>query len=165
MSSKDYPAVEAKMLIRKPVAEVFEAMVNPDITSKFWFTRSSGRVEPGKTLEWEWGQFGVSDTVDILEVRTNEYLSLKWKLGDLKTKVEMFFESYSDASTLLKVTESGFWGSAPAQDEQLQEKINLMLGQNGGWNLVLSNMKAWLEHGIDLNLIADHNPELARKTT
>ncbi len=30
------------MLIRKPVAEVFEAFVNPDITSKFWFTKGSG---------------------------------------------------------------------------------------------------------------------------
>lgn len=45
------------MLIRKPVEEVFEAMINPDITSTFWFTKSSGRVEPWKTLEWEGGQF------------------------------------------------------------------------------------------------------------
>lgn len=159
MNEKDLPIVKAQMLIRKPITEVFETMVNPDITSKFWFTKSSGSVEPGKTLEWEWGQFGVSDTVDILEVRTNEYISLEWKLGGLKTKVKMFFEAYSEASTLFKVTESGFWNSAPAQDEKLEEKINLMLGQNGGWNLVLSNMKAWLEHDLDLNLIADHNPQ------
>jgi uncharacterized protein YndB with AHSA1/START domain len=36
------------MLIRRPVAEVFEAVVDPDVTTKFWFTRSSGRLEPGK---------------------------------------------------------------------------------------------------------------------
>ena len=30
---------KAEMLIRKPVAEVFEAFINPDITSKFWFTK------------------------------------------------------------------------------------------------------------------------------
>lgn len=159
MNKQNYPIVKAQMLIRKPVNEVFEAMVNPEITSKFWFTKSSGPVEAGKTLEWEWGQFGVSDTVDILKVRTNEYISLKWKLGDLKTLVEMVFESYSDTSTLFKVTESGFWGSDPAGDEKLEEKINLMLGQNGGWSIVLINMKAWLEHELDLNLIADHNPQ------
>ena len=39
---------KAEMLIRKPVAEVFEAFVNPDITSKFWFTKGSGRLEAGK---------------------------------------------------------------------------------------------------------------------
>lgn len=159
MNNLKHPIVTSKMLIRKPISEVFEAMVNPDITSKFWFTKSSGPVEPGKSLEWEWGQFGVSDTVDILEVRSNEYISLEWKLGDLKTKVEMFFEPHSNTSTLFKVTESGFWDSPPAQDEKLEEKINLMLGQNGGWNLVLCNMKAWLEHELDLNLIADHNPK------
>ncbi|MEX0723549.1 MAG: SRPBCC domain-containing protein [Gracilimonas sp.] len=158
MNEKDLSVVEAKMLIRKPLAKVFEAMINPKITSKFWFTKSSGSVEPGKTLEWEWGQFGVSDTVDILEVKTNEYISLEWKLGELKTKVEMFFEAYSDTSTLFKVTENGFWDSIPAKDEKLEEKINLMLGQNGGWNLMLSSMKAWLEHELDLNLTADHNP-------
>lgn len=159
MNTRTYPIVEAQMLIRKPVTEVFEAMANPDITSKFWFTKSSGPVEAGKTLEWEWGQFGVKNTVDILDVTTNEYISLEWKLGELKTKVEMFFEPYSDISTIFKVIESGFWDSSPAQDEKLEEKINLMLGQNGGWNLVLSNMKAWLEHELDLNLIADHNPK------
>jgi uncharacterized protein YndB with AHSA1/START domain len=42
------------MLIRKPVAEVFEAFVNPDITTKFWFTKSSGRLEAGKQVQWEW---------------------------------------------------------------------------------------------------------------
>jgi hypothetical protein len=32
------------MLVRKPVADVFEAFVKPDITTKFWFTKSSGRL-------------------------------------------------------------------------------------------------------------------------
>jgi uncharacterized protein YndB with AHSA1/START domain len=45
---------KAEMLIRKPVAEVFEAFVNPDITSKFWFTGSSGRLAAGKQVQWDW---------------------------------------------------------------------------------------------------------------
>lgn len=159
MNKRNYPIVEAQMLIRESVADVFEAMVNPHITSKFWFTKSSGRVEPGQTLEWEWGQFGVKDTVDIKEVKPNELISLEWKLGELKTFVEMVFEPYSETSTLVKVRESGFWEIDPAKDEKLEEKINMMLGQNGGWNLVLSNLKAWLEHEMNLNLIADHHPQ------
>ncbi len=147
------------MLIRKPVKNVFEAMVNPDITSNFWFTKSSGRVEPGKTLEWEWGQFGVKDIVEILEVKPDEFISLNWSIGELTTTVEMFFDQHSDQATLVKVREHGFWETIPAEDEQLEEKIDMMLGQNGGWNLVLSSMKAWLEHELDLNLIADHHPQ------
>jgi hypothetical protein len=48
MSLDHPPFGKAEMLIRKPAAEVFEAFVNPAITSRFWFTKSSGRLEPGK---------------------------------------------------------------------------------------------------------------------
>jgi uncharacterized protein YndB with AHSA1/START domain len=41
------------MLIRRPVAGVFEAFVNPDITTRFWFTKSSGRLEAGKRVQWD----------------------------------------------------------------------------------------------------------------
>lgn len=42
------PFGKVEMLIRKPVAEVFEAFINPVITTKFWLTKSSGRIEEGK---------------------------------------------------------------------------------------------------------------------
>ena len=44
----DFPVAKAEMLIRRPVTEVFEAFVNPAITSRFWFTKGSGRLEPGR---------------------------------------------------------------------------------------------------------------------
>ncbi|MCC5905061.1 MAG: SRPBCC family protein [Balneolaceae bacterium] len=159
MDSQKTVIVKAGMLIRKPVNEVFEAMVNPEITSKFWFTRSSGRVEAGKSIEWEWGQFGLKDTVNILEVKPNKLITLNWRLEDLTTTVEIHFEPKSDTATFVKVFEKGFLNTPPAEDKNLEKKINLMLGQNGGWNLVLANMKAWLEYKIDLNLIADHSPQ------
>ena len=39
---------KAEMLIRKPVTHVFEAFVDPMITSKFWFSRGSAKLEVGK---------------------------------------------------------------------------------------------------------------------
>ena len=39
------PVMNTGMLIRKPVADVFEAFIDPDVTTKFWFTKSSGRLE------------------------------------------------------------------------------------------------------------------------
>jgi uncharacterized protein YndB with AHSA1/START domain len=50
MSAAKQPVAQAEMLIRKPVAEVFEAFGNPVITSKFWFTKESGRLEAGKVF-------------------------------------------------------------------------------------------------------------------
>ena len=55
--------VEAQMLIRKPAAEVFQAFIDPEITKHFWFTRSSGSLEEGKTITWEWEMYEVSTQV------------------------------------------------------------------------------------------------------
>ncbi len=44
MSNLKLSVVKTEMLIRKPVAEVFEAFVDPEVTTKFWFAKSSGRL-------------------------------------------------------------------------------------------------------------------------
>ena len=54
------PISKTGMLIRKPVAEVFEAFINPDITTQFWFTKSSGRLQAGQQVQWDWEMYGVS---------------------------------------------------------------------------------------------------------
>ncbi|WP_232816228.1 hypothetical protein [Chryseobacterium capnotolerans] len=46
MSSTVY--VEAQMLIRKPIEDVFEAFINPEVTTNFWFTKSTGKLEEGE---------------------------------------------------------------------------------------------------------------------
>jgi uncharacterized protein YndB with AHSA1/START domain len=42
---------EAAILIRRPAAEVFNAFMDPAVTTKFWFTKSSGKLDKGKTVE------------------------------------------------------------------------------------------------------------------
>jgi uncharacterized protein YndB with AHSA1/START domain len=42
MELRHVQSAKAEMLIRKPVEEVFEAFVNPAVTTKFWFTKSRG---------------------------------------------------------------------------------------------------------------------------
>jgi uncharacterized protein YndB with AHSA1/START domain len=39
------PVAESEMLIRRSVADVFEAFIDPDVTTNFWFTKSSGRLK------------------------------------------------------------------------------------------------------------------------
>jgi len=39
MTNKKTKCAEAKMMIRKPVEEVFEAFMNPAITQNFWLQR------------------------------------------------------------------------------------------------------------------------------
>jgi uncharacterized protein YndB with AHSA1/START domain len=65
------PSAQTGMLIRRPVSEVFEAIVNPEITTKFWFTRSSGRLEVGTPIRWDWEMYDVSIRVTATVIDPN----------------------------------------------------------------------------------------------
>ena len=48
-------AATARTLIRKPASEVFDAFVNPETMSKFWFTRRDDGLRKGETVTWYLG--------------------------------------------------------------------------------------------------------------
>jgi uncharacterized protein YndB with AHSA1/START domain len=141
--------VNAQMLIRRPVAEVFEAFVNPEITTKFWFTKSSGKLEQGKTVRWDWEMFGVGDELTVKDLEENRRILIEWASDS--SKVEWNFEPRGDNTTLVTITNSGF---ASIGDEILAQALDA----KGGYTTVLAGLKAWLEHGIELNLIQDQYP-------
>ena len=41
MEKSKLPTVETQMLIRNPISIVFQSFIDPAITTKFWFTKSS----------------------------------------------------------------------------------------------------------------------------
>ncbi|GAA5521361.1 SRPBCC family protein [Aliifodinibius salicampi] len=156
MSSQAQLNAKSGMLIRRSTGEVFEALVNPDVTTQFWFTKSSGRLEEGKTVTWTWGQFGVSADITVTKIEDNKLIQFQWPSGEEESAyrtVRLSFESKAGGTTFVQVIESEF----DKNDEQL---INKIAGQTEGWALVLSAMKAWLEYGINLNLISDHKPNI-----
>ena len=140
---------EAKMLIRKPSSEVFEAMVNPEITKNFWFTKSSGKLEVNKSVTWEWEMYQVSAVVNVIAIVKNEKIKFEW--NNPARTVEFQFESMSDNSTYVSVKEYGY-------TETGDELLAIIRDSTGGFTTVLDGMKAFLEHGINLNLIADKFP-------
>ena len=145
------------MLIRKPVAEVFEAFVNPDITTKFWFTKSSGKLKVGQQVKWEWEMYGVSDLVNVKEIEQDKRILIEWGSANEKpTTVEWIFTARADKTTFVSIANSGFLGDG---DEIVEQAIN----SAGGFATVLASMKAFLEHNINLNLIADHSPDKIKK--
>ncbi len=72
MEIQQLPSAKAEMLIRQPVAEVFEAFVDPAITARFWFTKSSGRLETGKQIQWDWEMYGHSVQVNVKAIEENK---------------------------------------------------------------------------------------------
>jgi uncharacterized protein YndB with AHSA1/START domain len=146
------PIVKAGMLIRKSPEKVFEAFVNPEITTKFWFTRSTGRLEIGKHIVWTWEMYNVSAQVIVKEIEPNKRILIEWGDPGEMTEVEWTFTQYENDSTYVSITNTGFKGNGDSVVAQA-------LDSTGGFTTVLDGAKAWLEHGIELNLIEDKFPK------
>ena len=142
---------KAEMLIRRPAEEVFEAFVEPSITSKFWFTRGSGRLEPHKEVTWEWAMYGLSIRVIVKALEPNKHILIEWPGYGSPTTVEWRFTSRPDG-TFVSITNAGFSGDARAMAVQAAESTE-------GFALVLAGLKALLEHNIRLNLVRDRHPD------
>jgi uncharacterized protein YndB with AHSA1/START domain len=141
------------MLIRRPVAEVFEAFVNPETITRFWFTRSSGRLERGTTVEWTWDMYGFSIPVVVRELVPDERIVVEWPgAGGTPTTVAFSFSARPDGTTFVDVSNSGFTAAGG-------ELVEQVAGAASGFSFVLAGAKAWLEHGIRLNLVADRYPD------
>ena len=150
MTTNKSKCAEAQMLIRKPVEEVFEAFINPSITKNFWFTKGSGKLEVGKKIIWTWEMYNISATVIAGEILPNQRIVFEW--DEPSRNVEINFKELDDESTYVSVTESGF-------DKTGDELIEAIKASTGGFTTVLDGLKAFLEHRINLNLIADKFPK------
>ena len=148
----DAPVATAQMLIRKPVAQVFEALVNPAITSHFWFSKSSGPLEVGKQVRWDWEMYGHHTTVDVKAIEDNKRILIEWNGPENPSLVEWNFEPKGKDRTFVTVKN---WGFAADANKAVNEAIN----STGGFSFLLAALKAYLEHGIELNLVLDHAPD------
>ena len=146
MTAIQAPTVRADMLIRRPPAQVYEAFVDPAITTRFWFSRASGPLQVGQTVTWWWDQYGVSAPAQVDALEPGRLIRLRWPLP-----VEWRFEPHGDHTTLVHITATGF----EANDNGVSQAIDNM----GGFMLVLAGCKAWLEHGIELNVVGDKAPD------
>ncbi|MCY3771881.1 MAG: SRPBCC family protein [Gemmatimonadetes bacterium] len=137
------------MLVRRPIEEVFNAFVDPAVTTRFWFTGSSGKLEPGATVTWAWEMYGVSAEVRVKAIEPPSRILIEW--DEPATTVEWRFTSHGTEATLVQISNAGFQGTE-------EEVVGMALDSMGGFSLVLAALKAWLEHGIALDLVADRDP-------
>jgi uncharacterized protein YndB with AHSA1/START domain len=144
------PIASAGMLIRRPVAEVFEAFVAPTVTTRFWFSRGSGRLEPGASVRWDWEMYGAGSDVRVKAIEPGARILIDW--DDPATEVEWRFEARGPDRTWVTVENRGFHG----EDEA---RVAAALDSTGGFALVLAGAKIWLEHGIEPNFVLDRHPD------
>lgn len=149
---KEPPTVKVGMLVRKPVAEVFEAFVDPAITSKFWFSKGSAKLKTGTKVTWDWEMYDLSESVSVKDVDRNKRILVEWSAYGAPTTVEWTFTSRPDGTTFVDITETGFSGTG-------DEVAGLAIGSTEGFTMVLAGLKAYLEHDLTLNLVPDRFPD------
>ncbi len=144
--------------IAKPVAEVFEAVVNPAELSRYFTTGGAkGRLETGVTVYWDFHDYPGVFPVEVVEVETNRRIVLRWEASEgapsdgneaviapagYSTTVTMSFDPLDGGRTLVSISEEGW--------RETDTGLKASYGNCQGWSQALCALKAYLEYGINL---------------
>jgi uncharacterized protein YndB with AHSA1/START domain len=134
--------IKTALQISKPVNEVFEAIVDPVKMSNYFISKSSGRMEEGEQLTWQFPEFEMNFPVRIGKIERNKYISFYWDIDGIELLTEMTLTPKTNDSTLVTITEK-----SRKNDEA---GIKWLKGNTEGWANFLACLKAWLEYGINL---------------
>ncbi len=139
------PGFKVEARVAKPLAEVFEAVVDPGRLSRYFATGGAkGRLERGVIVVWDFADFPGPVEVRVRSVLKNALIILEWASaeGAYSTQVEIHFEAIGKDRTLVTAEESGW---LPTDSGFAASYKNCE-----GWTNMLCCLKAWLEHGIVL---------------
>src|SRR5690606_4581254 len=112
----------ATIQIQKPIEEVFEGIVNPEMMTKYFISESSGRMETGKELNWKFPEFPDKYPIKEIKIETNRLVSFVWDEGKF---VNIKLESLPDKITLVKVIEDG--------KTYNEDNLKWVIGNTEGW--------------------------------
>jgi uncharacterized protein YndB with AHSA1/START domain len=143
MSQSKKLQIKSSLKIQKPVEQVFEAIVDPQKMSDYFISKSSGRMEAGKTLIWQFPEIEMEFPVSVHKIVSPGYVSFYWDDFDgTKTLVEINLQLTGENETKVSVTESS---------RELDDAGIAWFGRNTeGWANFLACLKAYLEYNINL---------------
>ena len=150
----DTISATAQMLIRAAPQLVFDAFVNAETMSRFWFTRRDNGLAEGETIFWYVGAsddaYGIE--VRVRELRRPETIRIEWGDGNQFTEVVWRIERTGAGFSRLTIEENGFMGSNA-------EIVAQALDSTKGFNQLIVALKALLEHDAPINIVADHSAD------
>ena len=141
----------AKMFIRRPAADVFNAFVQPELIKKFWLKDTTGPLKQGAQVEWEFMVPGATERVQVTALDAPRRISFTWSEGGLS--VDMTFSEERPGITNASVEVRGFerdGGTDPVVDA------------TEGFSIVLCDLKVLFETGFSAGLVKD-NAELIHR--
>jgi uncharacterized protein YndB with AHSA1/START domain len=134
------PTFRVFIIVNRPRHDVFEAVADPkELSSYFTTGGASARLEQGQAVTWDFGDFPGAFPVEVTEVVPDERIVFNWKANepgtDYQLQVTMNF-------TKVEVAEAGWHETDAAKKASY--------GNCMGWAQMLSALKMWAEHRINL---------------
>ena len=137
------PKFQVQLKIRRPVEQVFDAVIDSKKLTGYFIQASSGPLREGTTVKWSFAEAPEPLDVIVQSVRENEAIVFDWPTQrGYNTRVEMEFKALDSANTMVLIRESGWIADDPG--------IELSYGNAGGWMHMLCCLKAYLEYQINL---------------
>lgn len=135
--------------ISRPLADVYEAVADPEQLSKYFTTGGArGRLETGTEVSWDFHDFPGAFPVTVVEAEPPSRIVIRWggnatSSEDGTTTTTFEFEAIDNgARTLVTITESSWTPTADGAKNAF--------GNCQGWTGMLAALKVWIEHGINL---------------
>lgn len=143
--------IEREITVRAPKERVYSAIANPDELSKWFPDAVEGKLEPGQSPIFNFGEYGKAP-VYIVAAEPYHYFAYRWRPGQSKIYGQPAGEVLKDPNTLVefrleeveggtkvKLTESGFASLSPEFYE------GAMTDNSGGWTFMMERLAKYLE--------------------
>ena len=137
------PIAKASQRIRCPVADAFDAFVDPARITQFWLASTSGPLAEGADVTWQFMVPGASERTRVTEFSRPHRLAFDWSDG---VSVRLDFQAGSAGATHVAVETTGFAGA---------DAVEHALNATEGFAIVLCDLKTLLENGQSANLVRD----------
>ena len=134
----------AKMLIRRPAMEVFNAFVQPDLITKFWLKGTTGPLGQGAQVEWQFMVPGATERVHVTAFDEPHHIAFAWSEGGLGVDMKFFEEQ--KGITVVSVEVRGF---------ESEGGTDQVVNATEGFSIVLCDLKVLLESGHSASLVKD----------
>jgi len=134
--------IKAAIQILKPAHEVFEAIIDPAKMSNYFISKSSGKMEEGREVFWQFPEFNNEFPIKVGKIETDKYISFFWNMESIELMVEISLKSTDDNATIVSIVEKSRNDEHPG--------IKWLVGNTEGWANFLACLKAYLEYGINL---------------
>jgi uncharacterized protein YndB with AHSA1/START domain len=140
--TKDKLEINVKMQIQRPAHQVFESIIKPDKMSYYFISKSSGPMETGAELIWNFPEFEKDYPIRVGKIKKDKYISFYWMMDDIELLVEMNLKEQADNSTLITITEK-------SRDND-EAGLKWLSGNSFGWANFLTCLKGYMEYKINL---------------